>query len=148
MDKENWLKSPITKRKEVLVEHDEKAGESKMCIGSGFFTNEYPLNYKKHPDFEISKYEKNMPQLMKDLRFDDGEAYWYPTTIQSADGMIFPSGESKDDWQWAFAPIEALEEDEKVGSYESKINMKKAKFFERFLDASKEMNGVDLDELS
>ena len=85
---------------------------------------------------------------MKDLRFDDGQSYWYPTTIQSEDGMIFPSGESKDDWQWAFAPIEALEEAEKVGSYESKINMSKAKFFKRFLDASKEMNGVDLDELS
>ena len=147
-DKDLWAKSPITKRQEVLVEYDEKAGVSKMCIGSGFFTNEYPLNYKKHPDFEIAKYEKNMPQLMQDLRFDDGESYWYPTTIQTEDGMLFPSGISKDDWKWAYAPIETLSEDEKVGDYESKINMEKAKFFERFLEASKEMNGVDLDGLS
>ena len=143
----SWANSPITKREEVLVEYDDKNGESKMCIGSGFFTNEYPLNYKKHPDFEIGKYEKNMPRLMKDLRFDDGESYWYPTTIQTNEGMVFPDGESKDQWKWCFAPIEDLEKiDENTGS-DRMINMKKSKRFDRYIDAIKNLKGVNLDEL-
>ena len=149
--KDQWTTSPITKREEVLVDNDGKNGISKMCIGSGFFTNENPLNYKKNPDFDINRYEKNMPQLMKDLRFDDGESYWYPTTIRTSEGMLFPSGESKDSWKWAVAPIVKLSKKEvkdSNGEYVEKIDMKKAKFFNRFIEASKEMNGVTLDELS
>ena len=148
IQKADWEQSPITNKKEVVVDIDDKQVESRLCIGSGFFTNEYPLNYKKHPDFKIKKYEKNMPQLMKDLRFDDGESYWYPTTIQLQDGIIFPEGKDADNWKWCYAPIEQLGEDDKVGDYESKINMAKAERFDRFLEASKKLNGVDLDELS
>jgi len=145
---DDWKISPITNRKEVLIEYDDKDRESKFCIGSGFFTNEFPLNYKKNPDFQIENYEKNMPQLMKDLRFDDGESYWYPTTIQLKDGIVFPDGESKEDWKWCYAPITELEDKEKVGEFVSKIDMDKAERFDRFLEASKKLNGVDLDELS
>jgi len=145
MKRDDWQISPITKRQEVLLEHDERFGKRKMCIGSGFFTNEYPLNYKKNPDFKIEGYEKNMPQLMKDLRFDDGESYWYPSTIQLQDGIVFPDGKSKEDWKWCYAPIEQLEDKDKVGEYESKINMEKAERFDRFLEASKRLNGVELD---
>ena len=149
----SWKTSPITNREEVLVEYDDQNGESKMCIGSGFFTNEYPLNYKKWPDFDIGKYEKNMPKLMKELRFDDGESYWYPTTIQTSEGMVFPDGESSKDWKWCFAPIVHLSEEEaknasEVVEYTSKIDMENAKRYDRYLDAVKNIKGFSLDGLS
>ena len=148
----SWKLSPITNREEVLAEYDDKNGVSQMCIGSGFFTNEYPLNYKRFPDFDIERYEKNMPKLMKDLRFDDGESYWYPITVQTQEGMIFPDGESSDDWKWCYAPIKHLTEDESkevsdVVDYTSKIDMENAKRYDRYLDAAKNMKGFSFNEL-
>lgn len=149
--KEDWLKSPITGRDEVLVEEDTN-GESKFCIGSGFFTNETPLNYKKNPDYDIEKFENGMPQLMKDLRFDDGESYWYPTTIRTNQGMVFPAGESKEDWKWCYAPVTKLSAEDKkevlASEYEAKIDMSKMKRFDRFMEASKQLSGIEWDELS
>ncbi len=148
----SWIDSPITKRKEVLVEYDDKNRESKMCIGSGYFTNEYPLNYKKHKDFKIEKYEKTMPKLMKDLRFDDGESYWYPSTVQTEHGIVFPDGDSIEDWKWCYAPIKHLSEEEieqssDIVEYTSKIDMDNAKRYDRYLDAVKNVKGFSLNEL-
>ena len=144
-----WEKSPITKREEVLVEFDDANGETRFCIGSGFYTNAFPLNYKENPDFDINTYEAGMPALVKELRFDDGEKYWYPTTIQTHRGMIFPTG-TKEEYKWAFAPVNELTEEEKASSTidaSSKIDMAKMETFDRFLDASKKIRGVYLDEL-
>ena len=143
-----WKMSPITKREELLVEYDDKNGESKMCIGSGFFTNEYPLNYKKWPDFDIEKYEKNMPKLMKSLRFDDGESYWYPSTVRTKDAMVFPVGKPGD-LKWCFAQVKELTEEEKVESsqvvnYESKLDLENALYFDRYVDAIKRIRGYSL----
>jgi hypothetical protein len=152
MAKDIWAKSPITKKNHVLVDHDDKGGESKMCIGSGYFTNENPLNHKKNPDFDISRYEKNMPKLMKDIRFDDGESYWYPTTIQTDEGMIYPEG-TKEKWYWSFTPIKKLSKDEskklsnKDTVYESKLDVSQTKRFDRFLEACKEMGGISFGEI-
>ena len=48
-----WEKSPITGKEMVLCENDDKNGESKMDLSSGYYTNEYPLNHKKYSDFDI-----------------------------------------------------------------------------------------------
>ena len=145
-----WVKSPITELEHVMVENDPKNGECKFCIGSGYFTNEYPLNYKKHPDFDMEKFERNMPRLMKDLRFDDGESYWYPTTIRTKDAMVLPMGDSTENWKWAYVDIVPLTEEEKektIDQSDSKLDVDNAEYFDRFLDASKKINGVNLDEL-
>ena len=148
-----WKMSPITKREELLVEYDDKNGESKMCIGSGVFTNEYPLNYKKWPDFDIGKYEKNMPKLMKELRFDDGESYWYPTTIRTSKEMLFPVG-TKDDWKWCYAKVKNLTEDEKEifskdKNFESKLDMENAEYTANnaFVLAIRKISGYSLGDL-
>jgi len=146
-NKDIWIKSPITKENHVLVEYDDTNGASSLCIGSGFFTNEYPLNYKKHPDFDIDKYENGMPKLMKELRFDDGESYWYPTTIQHSGGMVYPEG-TKEKWYWTYTPIKMLSKEESNTlsdgniEYESKLEVSETKRFDRFLDACKEMGGL------
>ena len=102
---------------------------------------------KKWPEFDISKYEEGMPSLIKELRFDDGESYWYPTTIRTEKGMLFPIG-TKEKVQWAFAPITDLEDGQKMPGYETALDMKQMEKFDRFLDASKKVRGVSLDELS
>lgn len=145
MDKNNeWIKSPITNREEVLMHDDPADGVSKMCIGSGFYTNENPLNYKKNPDFDIEKYESKMPTILKELRFDDGESYWYPCTISTATAIVFPAG-SKEDWKWCYAEIKDLEN--QVGDYTRKLDIESAQYFDRFIEASKLINGYSLDEL-
>jgi len=147
-----WEQSPITGRDEVLVEYNDKTGSSRMCIGSGFYTNEYPFNYKKHPKFDIQEYEQKLPTIVKELRFDDGESYWYPSTIQSTTGVVFPVGQ-KDNYKWCWAPIKELSTQEKEEKsqdvdFTSKIEMDEAEYFDRYLDAAKKINGVMLDELS
>ena len=147
-----WLKSPITGLNQVLCEYDDKNGESKVDMSSGFYTNEYPLNHKKNPDFNIEEYEAKMPNIIKDLRFDDGESYWYPATIQTEEAIVFPVG-NQEEWKWCYANIKMLtskelEESSKVISFESKIDMENAQYFERYLDAVKKIKGYSLGDFT
>tara|TARA_R100000152_G_C6713159_1_gene140415 strand:- start:310 stop:786 length:477 start_codon:yes stop_codon:yes gene_type:complete len=152
-----WTKSPITGKDMVLQEFDDRNGVSKIDLSSGFFTNEYPLNYKKWPDFDIEEYEKGMPEIIKDLRFDDGESYWYPSTIQTKECLVFPAGTvqltdgkkmyGNDLIKWCWAPVEDLEEGEKIGNFESKANMDKAEYFVSYVDACKKVKGFGLGDI-
>ena len=158
----DWGKSPITGRDMVLQELDEKNGVSKMDLSSGYFTNEFPLNYKKHPDFDIEKYEEGMPDLIKDLRYDDGESYWYPATIQTAESLVFPVGtvqavkDGKDIGdeliKWCYAPVKALTEKEKSNlsentPFESRVDMESAEYFISYLEACKKVKGFALGDI-
>ena len=161
MNKENWGKSPITGKSMVLQEFDEKNGASKMDLSTGYYTNEYPLNYKKHPDFDMKKFEEGMPDLLKDLRYDDGESYWYPATIETATAMVFPvgkvqavkDGENVGDEliKWCYAPIQPLTVEEKsrlvTDTYESKVNMEEAEYFISYLEACKKVKGFALGDI-
>jgi len=147
-----WTKSPITGKDRVLTEYDDMSRETKMDLSSGFFTNEYPLNHKKNPDFDLDTFEAKMPKLMKQLRFDDGESYWYPSSIQTAEGIVFPTGEPND-YKWCYAPIVKLTQSEEKQysqdvNYESKIDMDNAKYYDAYLSAIKNIKGYSLGELS
>ena len=147
-----WTESPITGKEHVLVEYDDKHGESKFDISSGYFTNEYPMNYKKYPDFNHEEMEESMPEIVKNLKFDDGESYWYPCTIQSENGVVFPEG-TADDWKWCFAPIVPItpEQAKEMGvdeeTFNQKIDMDSAIRYDRFLDAVKNINGYSLGDI-
>ena len=160
--KENiWSKSPQTGKDMVLKEFDDKHGVSQVDLSVGYYTNEFPLNYKKHPDFDIKKYEENMPNIIKDYRFDDGESYWYPSTIQTQDEMLFPVGKVQlmagDEAQgdeiikWCYAKIKKLTKEEldkvEVGDFESKLDMEKEEYFVNYLDAAKKVSGYSLGDL-
>tara|TARA_R110001592_G_scaffold168147_2_gene403980 strand:+ start:472 stop:954 length:483 start_codon:yes stop_codon:yes gene_type:complete len=160
MNNESWTKSPITGKEMVLQEFDETNGVSKMDLSTGYFTNEYPLNYKKHPDFDIKKYEESMPEIIKDNKYDDGESFWYPCTIQTAECLVFPSGIlqgvsvkdgvetiKEERLKWCWAPIEKLAEEEQVGSFEDKANMEKAEYFINYIDACKKVKGFGLGDI-
>ena len=108
--KDIWKKSPITGLEQVLCEYDDKSGESKMDLSSGFYTNEYPLNHKKNPDLDIDNYQSSMPKLIRDCRFDDGKSYWYPSTVRTKDSMVFPVGKPGD-LKWCYAEVKKLTEE-------------------------------------
>lgn len=147
--KDVWEKSPITGREMVLIEYDDTNGMSKMDLSSGYYTNDHPLNYKKHPNFDIEEYEEKIPESIKKLRFDDGESYWYPGTLQTSEDMIFPVGDTIEEIKWCYAPIKKLTEEElKIYSndvnFESKIDMGSAEYFDTYLDAAKKVRGYSL----
>jgi len=149
-----WTESPITGKDRVLTEYDDMNRVTKMDLSSGFFTNEYPLNHKKNPDFDLDTFESKMPKLMKELRFDDGEAYWYPSSIQTSEGIVFPTG-NKNDYKWCYAPIVKLAQSkinqhllEDGVNYESKIDMDNAQYYDAYLSAIKNIKGYSLGELS
>ncbi len=147
-----WAESPITGKMQVLCEYDDKNRESKIDLSSGYYTNEYPLNHKKYPEFDLEKYESNMPSIVKDLKFDDGESYWYPSTMQTSTMMVFPVG-SKESFQWCYAEVKTLTEEELKAysqdvNYESKLDMENAKYYDRYLDAIQNVSGFSLGEFS
>ncbi len=151
-NKELWVKSPITGKDMVMQEFDEKNGVSKIDLSSGYYTNEYPLNYKKHPNFDINEYESGMPDVVKLLKHDDGESYWYPSTIQTDESFVFPTIKEGENIKWCWAPVSQLTKKEKdIYSsdidYESKVDMENAEYFDNYLDACKKVNGFALGNL-
>ena len=151
--KDIWIQSPFFKDKQsVLVDYDAKDGGSYYDIEKGYYSNDYPLNYKMNPNFNIDVYEAKFPTLYKKVRFDDGTRYWYPASLNTLDTMLFLAG-TVEKPVWCVAPIKPLTEEEyKKHStdveFESKIDIEEAQYFDRYLDACKQIKGFSLDELS
>ena len=146
-----WTESPQTKKLMVMQEFDDKNGVSKVDLSSGFYTNEYPLNYKKWPKFDIDTYEENMPAIIKKLRYDDGESYWYPSSLRTQKEMIFPVGDINS-WKWCYAEVKQLTKDEKDKyssdiDFEAYLVMETAEYFDNYLDAAKKCNGFSLGDI-
>ena len=103
--------SPFTKSYDVLVDNSEEAGESRLCLISGFNTREL----YKTGNADVEKFEEQSTELIRNMRYEDKELdqYWYLTTVITKDGMIFPDFHETDDYEWVFAPIVQISEDEK-----------------------------------
>jgi hypothetical protein len=100
--------SPITKELTVLVETDPDTGlTSKLCMHSGYSTNETLISGSDaHADF-IS----HIPKLLQNLCvIDDSNHVWFPITIYTQYGILFPDGTNEQDWVWRIAPIISIEE--------------------------------------
>ena len=134
-----WTISPITGREMVIQEFYESTGVSKVDISTGYFTNEHPLNYKRNPNNEIEDYEKDMPDTIKKLRFDDGESYWYPSVIQNEDEVVFPTGEGYKDIVWHYAKMKKF--DNTIGKV---IDTDTIEDHPSYLEASKRIRGHHL----
>jgi hypothetical protein len=147
-EKASWVASPITGRMTVLQEFDDKNGVSKMDLSSGYYTNEYPLNYKKFPDFDLEKFEQGMPSNIKALKYDDGESWWYMAPIQTATEIVFPLGDTLDELRWCWAPIKELtDEEKKSDDFESKIVLEEAEYYESYVEAIKNIDGYNLGDI-
>lgn len=129
--KVHWTKSPITNRDMVLQEFDEKNGVCKMDLSSGYYTNETSCKYKKASNIDnIKTHEGSLSDIARKLRFDDGESYWYPSTIQTKDEIVFATGLSYEKIDWHYAQLKDGE------MIETSI-----KHYDTYLEAIKQMNG-------
>ena len=92
------------------------------CFGCGFTSNTTTT------DSNIESIEAVIPQLYKDIKFQDKKGYyWYPSTVILEDkSMVFADGNTIDDWKWSA-----------VLSKDSKADMSTKKEFEinEFMEA-------------
>ena len=144
-------KSPFTGHDDVIIETAEGAGESRMCMVSGYNTRElYKFN---NPDIE--KFEETTTELIKSLKYKDEELgqYWYLTTVVTGKGMIYPDSDGQDSYEWVFAPIVKINKEEqeeypipaKPGEfYESRLAIEASERFnkESFLSACRRLGAV------
>jgi hypothetical protein len=102
--------SPFTDEKSVVIEKHNEI-ETRICMDTGFTTNS---EYKIEDAEKIKQFESTTSELIRGLRYTDEALgqYWYPTTVMFTHGIIYPEG-SLLDWQWVFAPIVKLNEEEK-----------------------------------
>jgi hypothetical protein len=127
--KANWVASPITGREMVIQEFNENYGVCSMDLSSGYYTNELNHNYKKNGYETIAKHEEQMPMVIKQLKFDDGESYWYPSTIQTSTEIVFATGTSIAKIEWHHAKIN-----------EGVIDEESVKHYSSYLEAAKQIN--------
>ena len=129
--------SPITGNKCVIVEADEHNGEnSRLCMESGYTTKD---SWKTDSEV-IEKYEEHVTQLMRDLKHEDAELglTWYPSTMVTGTTMLYPKGETLEDWIWEVVQVVPLIGEERLqypvpGTegqyYTSRVDLEGAKQF-------------------
>ena len=139
--------SPFTGEYDVVIEQDDKNGESRMCVKSGYNTSELYSYTENSP--HIEKFEENTTQLIKDTKYKDEDLgqYWYLTTIIFQSGMLYPDGDV-DNIRWVFSPVVKISKDEqekypvpgKDGEYyETRVAVELSESFNDFNSACKRM---------
>ena len=140
-------KSPFTNRVSVIVEKDEKAGISKMCMDTGYNTNSNLTIGNK----QVEEFEARSPKIITSTRYEDkllGQ-YWYLTTIVMEHGMLYPEG-TKENYDWVYSPVVKIPKDEQIKYpiperdgeyYQTRLGVELSERFPRdkFVDACKRM---------
>ena len=108
-----------------------------LCYGCGFQHNSIMV---KDSDFYKEQIE-TLPEIYKVLMDEDEEEkIWMPTTINIKDkGMIFASGQNREEWSWSAVKAIPLEEENeaKVEGQTHKMDMSTIKSFKErdYIDA-------------
>lgn len=84
---------------------------SYVCLNCGFQTSDLI----REGEFNFEEYEKELPELYKDIKYKDEEGrVWYPHIINiEGKGTVFANGTSKDEWEWSAILSVPLTEEEK-----------------------------------
>lgn len=149
---ENELCPVCNSNHRLFVEKDDNGNDSRMCFSCGYMTTS---QYKMGSDM-IVELEQKQPKLITALKIEDNKlnCNWYPTVIQIPNkGMIFPEGNSIDNWVWTVAKIISIPVFERINYpkpntdgefYDTKLDIDNAKRFGKlnFLDACKELGIV------
>ena len=143
-------KSPFTDDYDVIVEYDDRHRESRMCMVTGYTTNEF----YKFDSPNIKEIENSTSKFIKEMRYEDKTLgqYWYLTTITTHKGIVYPEG-TKDHFEWVYSPIVQLEEEEKKKYpvpgkdgefYETRLGVEHSERFQshNFLGACKSLGAV------
>ena len=137
---ERVIDCPICFDTDSCFEDVQDEFKSYMCFNCGFMSSTY---YTKDSEHKI----QSSSQLIQDLRYWDKEReiYWYPSVVNMGKlGIIYPEG-TKDNWNWKFARVRELTEEEKkdpkYGGHEHTLDMDNADEYgqHEFLQACKDM---------
>lgn len=112
--------SPITGNLCVLVEYDEKLGQSmRLCMESGYHTYD---GWKKGSS-EAELFESNSPEVVKETALYDEKSglIWYKITMATSDVVLFPDEVANFDSFWKVNSFRDLYEDEEPGNKVQKI---------------------------
>jgi hypothetical protein len=83
-----------------------------FCWGCGYQTNDL----MKAGEFDFTAYEETLPELYKDIKYEDKEGrVWYPIVINlDTKGTVFLNGKNAEDVQWSAIKVIELTEEEKT----------------------------------
>ena len=104
---------------------------SYVCFNCGFQTSDL----MRQGEFDFDEYEKELPELYKDIKYVDEEGrVWYPHIINvEGKGTVFANGSSKDDWQWsAIKSVPLTEEEKQEAKFKGKTYKSDSKTLENF----------------
>jgi DNA-directed RNA polymerase subunit RPC12/RpoP len=102
-----------------------------VCLNCGFQTSDL----MRQGEFDFDEYEKELPELYKDIKRVDGEGrVWYPHIINlEGKGTVFANGSSKDDWQWsAIKSVPLTEEEKESPRFKGKLFKSDSKTLQNF----------------
>lgn len=102
-----------------------------VCLNCGFTASDLIVE----GEYDATEYEKEMPELFKDIKYVDDEGrVWYPNVINiEGKGTVFPNGSSKDKWQWsAIKSIPLTEEERESQKFKGKQYKSDSKTLESF----------------
>ena len=110
-----------------------------FCYGCGFQTN----SLMKEDEEFFEQQSQTLPELYKDLFYNDGDKIWMPSAINlPQQGMIFANGPSKEQWGWAAVKAVPITEEEKE---KYPIPNKKGQYYEWRMDMSTLQNFEERD---
>lgn len=104
---------------------------SYVCFNCGFQTSDL----MREGEFDFEEYEKELPELYKDIKYVDEQGrVWYPHIINiEGKGTVFANGASKDEWQWsAIKSIALTEEEKQEPKFKGKTHKSDSKTLENF----------------
>lgn len=89
---------------------NDKNFEVWFCFGCGFTTSSDLVQGSN----AVNDFLNTMPELYKDLMFEDGNKVWIPCTINlPTKGIIFADGTDIHNWIWSVALAVPIPEEEK-----------------------------------
>lgn len=100
------------------------------CFGCGFYTSDLLVE----GEYDKPEYEKEMPELYKDLVYVDAQdRCWYPQTINTDKGTVFVNGSNTENWNWsAIKKIQLTEEESKMQRYKNQTHKSDPKSLQSF----------------
>lgn len=92
------------------TEAKENDFESYMCFTCGYSTS----TQMKEGEELVTQTRETAAELIKDLEIVKEGFVWYPSVMNIPEqGIVFPDGTSKENWQWASMKAVPVKEDEK-----------------------------------
>jgi len=99
-----------------------------FCYGCGFQSSSLMKDSEEFYDEQL----KSLPELYKDLIYNDGEKNWMPTLVNlPQQGMIFANGVNKLDWKWSAVKAIPVTDEDKI---KYPIPGKEGEFYEWRMD--------------